>query len=193
TLDPYTDVRKYQLVDASTDPLGSGDPNLESITHNVLLTERYDDLKVQAILNEIHGKNSLGTLTEPPPALFAMNFQAVSVAEKFFAGGIVFDPTTNTAVPSAILQAAILHTDASVGKIVSALQDTGLWNETELVLTAKHGQNPRVGIGGLMSGSTLPDLLTGVGVGVAQATQDDVSLIWLTDQAQTKLAVKTLE
>src|SRR5262249_59933215 len=129
TLDPYTDVRKYQLVDASTDPLGSGDPNLESITHNVLLTERYDDLKVQAIPNEIHGKNSLGTLTEPPPALFAMNFQAVSVAEKYFAGGILFDPSTNTAIPSDILKAAILHTDARVGEMVAALQDAGLWAE----------------------------------------------------------------
>src|SRR5262245_29468700 len=45
-LNPYTDVSKYQLVDASTDPLGPSDPNLEAITHNLLLTERYDDLKV---------------------------------------------------------------------------------------------------------------------------------------------------
>jgi hypothetical protein len=60
-LNPFTDVSKYQLVDASTDPQGASDPNLELITNNVLLTERYDDLKVQAILNEIHGLNSLGT------------------------------------------------------------------------------------------------------------------------------------
>src|SRR5262249_41899765 len=56
--DPFTDVSKYTLVDASTDPLGAADPNLETITHNVLLTERYDDLKVQAILREINGQAS---------------------------------------------------------------------------------------------------------------------------------------
>lgn len=192
-MNPYTDVSKYQLVDASTDPLGPGDPNLESITHNVLLTERYDDLKVQAILNEIHGKNSLGNLTEPVPALFAMNFQAVSVAQKYFAGGVVFEPSLGQAIPSEILKAAVLHTDASVGKIVAALQAQGLWDETELILAAKHGQNPRVGVGGLMADSTLPNVLSSAGVGVAQATQDDVSLIWLQDQAQTSAAVTALK
>ena len=48
----------YTLVDPSTDPEGSDAPNLESTTNNVLLTEKYDDLKVQALLNEIAGKAS---------------------------------------------------------------------------------------------------------------------------------------
>jgi arylsulfatase A-like enzyme len=188
---PFTDVSKYQLVDASTDPLGAGDPNLELTTNNVLLTERYDDLKVQAILNEIHGLNSLGTTQAPIPALFYMNFQAVSVAQKFAGGGIVSEPFVEA--PSNILLAAMQHTDNSVGAIVSALKDAGLWNSTELVLTAKHGQNPRVGVGGLMAGSTLPNFLTNSGIGVAQATQDDVSLIWLSDQSQTQQAVADLQ
>jgi hypothetical protein len=190
---PYTDVSQYTLVDASTDPLGVSDPNLESTTHNVLLTERYDDLKVQAILNEIHGLNSLGTTAEPVPALFAMNFQAVSVAQKYFAGGVVQEPSLPEGVPSEILKAAIQHTDSSIGKITAALQATGLWNNTELVLTAKHGQNPRVGVGGLMSDSTLPNVLASANVSLAQATQDDVSLLWLTDQTQTNQAVAALQ
>src|SRR5262249_23759052 len=69
----------------------------------------------------------------------------------------------------------------------------GLWNQTELVLTAKHGQNPRVGVGGLMADSTVPDFLTNSGIGVAQATQDDVSLIWLSDQSQTPQALADLQ
>jgi phospholipase C len=190
-LNPFTDVSKYQLVDTSTDSQGASDPNLELITNNVLLIERYDDLKVQAILNEIHGLNSLGTAHAAVPALFYMNFQAVSVAQKYAGGGIVSGPSGE--IPSNILKAAMQHTDHSVGQIVAALQGAGLWNETELVLTAKHGQNPRVGLGGLMAGSTLPTVLTNGGIGVAQVTQDDVSLIWLSDQSQTQQAVTALQ
>ena len=53
---PFTDLSNYTLVDPSTDPQGPNDPNLiNDTTTNVLLTEKYDDLKVQAILNEIKG------------------------------------------------------------------------------------------------------------------------------------------
>ena len=183
---PFADVSIYRLVDASTDPLGANDPNLEPINRNVLLTERYDDLKVQAILNEINGKTALGTDAAPVPNLFAMNFQAVSVAQKFGMGGIVAQG------PSDILKAAIQHTDASIGRITAALKGAGLWDSTELVVTAKHGQNPRVGPAGLLDGKTLPTLLTNAGVDVAQTTQDDVTLFWLTTQSQTATAVSAL-
>ena len=196
---PFTDVSKYTLVDPSTDPLGPNDPNLiNDTTHNVLLTERYDDLKVQAILNEIAGKTSQGNDFAPVPNLFGMNFQAVSVAQKYAYGGIVSLPDGSTA-PSQILEAAIQHTDASIGKIVAALQNTGdgrgatLWNSTDLIVTAKHGQDPRVGVGGLMADSTLPRRAQKAGVPVAQATQDDVSLIYLQDPKQTDVAVAALQ
>ena len=42
----------------------------------------YDSLKVQAILNEINGKNHAGTVRRPVPNIFGMNFQAVSVGQK---------------------------------------------------------------------------------------------------------------
>jgi hypothetical protein len=183
--------------------MGAKDPNLiNDTTHNLLLTEKYDDLKVQAILNEIAGKASHASplITNPQvPALFGMNFQAVSVAEKYGLGGIVVLPDGSTA-PSAVLEAALQHTDASIGKIVAALHSTkdavhggSLWSTTDVVLTAKHGQAPRQGVGGIMKDSTLPDLLNNAGATVAQATQDDVSLIWLQDQTKTKLAVQTLQ
>jgi YVTN family beta-propeller protein len=200
---PFTDVSKYVLVDASTDPLGPNDPNLiNDTTHNLLLTEAYDDIKVQAILNEIAGQASHSSpgITDPQvPALFGMNFQAVSVAQKYAFGGIIVLPNGDTA-PSAVLEAAMQHTDASIGKIIAALQNTkdsvnggSLWNSTDLVLTAKHGQDPRQGAGGLMADSTLPNLLNNAGATVAQATQDDVSLIWLKDQSKTQTAVTALQ
>ena len=44
-----------------------------------------------------------------------------------------------------------------------------------------------------MDDSTLPDLLSKAGAPVAQATQDDVSLIWLQNQATTGKAVAALQ
>jgi hypothetical protein len=193
----FTDLSQYTLVDPSTDPMGPNDPNLiNDTTTNVLLTERYDDLKVQAILNEIQGKKShdfFSKVAPEIPAIFGMNFQAVSVAQKDAHGGINLLGNGQEGAPSALLEGAVQHTDASIGKIVAALKAHGLWGSTELFLTAKHGQDPRVGLGGLMKDSTLPDLLDAAGAPVAQATQDDVSLIWLKDQATTAKAVAALE
>ena len=210
--DPLTDVSQYVLVDPSTDPLNVDangnqivndpskftDPNLETITNNVLLTERYDDLKVQAILNEIQGKTSQGNDFAPVPNLFGMNFQAVSVAQKYAYGGIIA-LSGGASAPSLILEAAMKHTDASIGQIASALQNTSdgrggsLWDSTDLIVTAKHGQDPRVGAGNLMADSTLPNLLAQAGTPVAQATQDDISLLYLKDPNQTAAAAATLE
>ena len=53
-----------------------------------------------------------------------------------------------------------------------------------VVLTAKHGQDPRIGTAIQVSGNTIPDALTAAGVEVLQATQDDVSLLWLADPTQ---------
>ena len=193
----FTDLSNYTLVDASTDPQGANDPNLiNDTTKNVLLTEKYDDLKVAAILNEIKGLPS-HTFTNSDlskiPAIFGMNFQAVSVAEKDANGGIAQLPNGQEGAPSAILEGALQHTDQSIGKIVQALKDAGIYNSTELYVFAKHGQAPRVGHAGLMADSTLPDLLNNAGDTVAQATQDDVSLIWLKDQSKTADAVRQLQ
>jgi hypothetical protein len=188
------DVSRYRLVDASTDPV-LNDPNLEELTNNPLLTERYDDLKVQAIINEIHGQAShLATkiTNSKVPAIFGMNFQAVSVAEKYFAGGIV-QLQAGASSPSQVLEAAIQHTDSSIGQIAAELHMAGLWSSTEIFLTAKHGQAPRVGVGGLMADSTLPDLLSQAGTPEAFSVQDDVSLIYLQNQSQTLQATQVLE
>src|SRR5262249_55861126 len=85
---PFVDLSNYKLVYGPTDPDGPNDPHLADITKNVLLTEAYDDLKVNALLNQIHGLTSTGAPSGLVPALFGMNFQAVSVAQKFSKGGI---------------------------------------------------------------------------------------------------------
>src|SRR5208337_3380973 len=51
-------------------------------TVSVVCTAQNDALKVQAVLNEIHGLSSNGLKKVGIPAVFGMNFQAVSVGQK---------------------------------------------------------------------------------------------------------------
>jgi hypothetical protein len=101
-------------------------------------TEAYDDVKVQAIIHEIDGKHSDGSAgTGKAPAIFGMNFQAISVGEKLVAGG--YDAKL---APKPILQGAIAHTDASIGRMVAELKAQGLYGDTLIIVSAKHGQSP---------------------------------------------------
>jgi hypothetical protein len=101
-------------------------------------TEANDDIKVQAVINWIDGKHSEGSPgTGHAPAIFGMNFQAVSVGEKLVVGGYDVELT-----PRPILQHAIAHTDASIGRMVEELKDKGLLDDTLIIVSAKHGQSP---------------------------------------------------
>ena len=187
------EINAQVAIDPLTGKLidGSNNPNklaLATTTTSPVLTAAYDDLKVQAILNEIRGLNSRGIDSEPVPNLFGMNFQAVSVGQKVLTGGIAADGT-----PSAALETALKHTDESIGEIVDALKQSGLFDSTLIVLTAKHGQNPRVGAGTLVKDNVFTNVLEGAGIKVAQATQDDVALFWLDDQSQTAAATAQLD
>ena len=48
---------------------------------------------------------------------------------------------------SALLEAAMQHTDQSIGKIVDALHQASIWDTTQLYVLAKHGQDPARGPG----------------------------------------------
>jgi hypothetical protein len=101
-------------------------------------TEAYDDIKVNAILNWIDGKRAEGSPgTGKAPAIFGMNFQAVSVGQKLVAGGYDVELT-----PKPILQHAIAHTDASIGRMVRRLLARDLLEDTLIIVSAKHGQSP---------------------------------------------------
>jgi hypothetical protein len=98
----------------------------------------YDDVKVQAVINEIGGKTSDGLREAPIPAILGMNFQEVSVGQKLPVGGYADADGT----PSALLDSAIAHVDASLGRIVAALDSRGLLSSTLVIVSAKHGQSP---------------------------------------------------
>ena len=186
------------------DPAQTGD-----YTTSFVNIRCYDTVKVNAILNEINGKDHTGTRVTRVPAIFGMNFQAVSVGEKLIEGGTVKGGYLDAqGTPSAPLVQEIQFVDAAIGEMVSELKKNGLYESTVIVITAKHGQSPidphrfrgipgTSGTGGTSPATLIADLLpysespnnpTGIG-----PTEDDVSLLWLSDKTDTQKAVNTIE
>jgi hypothetical protein len=104
----------------------------------------YDTLKVNAILNEIEGKNHLGTRKTEVPTIFGMNFQAVSVGQKLVekSNGVKGGYVDAAGTPTEALLGEIKFVDASIGAFVNRLKDEGLYDSTLIIITAKHGQSP---------------------------------------------------
>lgn len=165
----------------------------------------YDTLKVNAILNEIDGKSHNGSLSAPVPNLFGMNFQAVSVGQKLVEKNVGAGGYTDAAgTTSPVLQSEIQFVDAAVGQMVKELAKRNLSNSTLIIVTAKHGQSPidphrfvanmKIGtspatlLAGYLPDSESPANPNGIG-----PTEDDISLLWLANPADTQTAVDTLE
>src|SRR4029077_3296055 len=73
------------VQDLFTPEINSDAPTLGSSndwTTNNALTRQYDSYKVQAVINEINGFDHSGTTRWGTPAIFGMNFQTVSTAQK---------------------------------------------------------------------------------------------------------------
>jgi hypothetical protein len=176
-------------------------------TDSFLNIQCYDTLKVNAILNEIHGKTHLGAAAKVP-VIYGMNFQAVSVGQKLIESGVKGGYLDGAGTPSAQLLSEIRYVDDSIGQMVNALKDSGTYDDTVIVLTAKHGQSPidpnlyqakpgHSGTNGTTPATLLASLLpfsespnnpTGIG-----ATEDDISLLWLANGNNTLSAVATIE
>jgi hypothetical protein len=156
------------------------------------LTQQYDGYKVQAVLNQIDGYDHSRSIKLGTPAIFGMNFQTVSTAEKLpasggQAGGYLADGVT----PGPVLSGALDYIDAQLGKMVAELGARGLAGSTTIIVSAKHGQSP-----------TVPSQLTRIDDGkiinalnaawksrghsgdlVAFSIDDDAMLLWLTDRS----------
>jgi hypothetical protein len=73
------------IEDLFTPEVNSNAPNVgdsNDWTTDNALTMQYDSYKVKAVINEINGFDHSGTTSVGTPALFGMNFQTVSTAEK---------------------------------------------------------------------------------------------------------------
>jgi hypothetical protein len=185
------------------------DPNsdLTAWTNSFQNIQCYDTLKVNAILNWIDGKTHLGGGRMKVPNIFGMNFQAVSVGQKLIESGVNGGYLDAAGTPSASLLSEFQFVDASIGAFVKELKKQGLYDSTLIVITAKHGQSPidpslyvRQTINGTSPATLISNQLhaamppsedpNGSGIG---STEDDVSLVWLTDPSYTAAAVALLE
>jgi hypothetical protein len=162
----------------------------------------YDAIKVYALLNQIAGKTHSGA-PAVVPAVFGMNFQSVYVGESVYEPGVGTGGYKNAAaLPTQHLLKEIEYVDTAIGEIVNALQDAGLYDNTLVIITAKHGESPidptryvadgagtpATLLGGLIPYSESPLNPTGIG-----ATEDDVSVLWLKKGVSVAAAVKLLE
>jgi hypothetical protein len=196
-----TDVSCAAIRDPGSD--------LTAWTNSFQNIQCYDTLKVDAILNEIDGKNHLGTKKTQVPTIFGMNFQAVSVGQKLVekSNGVTGGYLDAAGTPTQALLGEFMFVDASIGAFVSELKARGLYDTTLIVITAKHGQSPidpHLYVSQLINGTSPATLLSNAGYlpdsentnmppGGIGPTEDDVSLLWLKSAADTEPSVKILE
>ncbi len=158
------------------------------------LTRQYDSYKVQAVINEINGFDHSGRRVVGTPAIFGMNFQTISTAEKLPAsdglfGGYLADGVT----PGPLLASALDYINSRVGAMAEAIKDRHLDHETVIILSAKHGQSPqtpsaltRIPDGPIMDALNLAWATAHPAASlplVAFAIDDDGMLIWLNDRS----------
>ncbi|AMP07782.1 alkaline phosphatase family protein [Collimonas pratensis] len=190
------------VTDPST-PAGPGD----DWTKDNANTQKYDAFKVKAVVNWAKGFDHAGNNSLGAPAIFGMNFQAVSTAQKLNKSNYYTDPqnpstimtnglggyTLNGAVPGPVLQSALTFVDDQLKTMVGALD----LSKTVVILSAKHGQSPQnrtaltiINDGNMIdalncawennSASCKDPAQTHL---VAHAIDDDGILMWLTDRS----------
>lgn len=223
---------KHPAYDLVNGPSGKGvddlyTPEITNVngfdaTVSVICTVRNDQLKVQAILNQIKGLNHDGSKHIGIPALFGMNFQAVSVGEKLakdnsdgscpndFLTGQAGGYLDGAGTPSQVLAFGLRKTDEALASMIAALKAQGIYDQTLFIVTSKHGQSPINPVKTNKPGhfadlvAALPDAGTNpaaqaIAAAAACSTgpcglvqDDDVALIWLQDQSQTKAVAEYL-
>ncbi len=159
-------------------------------------TMQYDSYKVQAVINWIRGFEHSGRHFVGTPAIFGMNFQTVSTAQKLPASdGLTGGYRPGGKVPGPLLIRALNYVNTQVGRMVTAIRQRGLASSTAIVISAKHGQSPtdpnrlaRVPDSPIISAINAawatthpsnPNL-------VIFSTDDDGMLLWLSDRSQRR-------
>ncbi len=180
-------------------------PANTDLTAEFKATQAYDAYKLNAVLNQIDGLDSSGSASAKVPTVFGMNFQELSVAQKNDdngQGGYSYDSTTGATTPNADVASALADIDGEIGQLVSELKARDLFDSTLIIVTAKHGQSPQgtaylakissTGVPGAAPFTLAMSPGDALGALAAQATEDDVSLLWLADESKLGDALNTL-
>src|SRR5664279_1825714 len=196
---------KHAAYEILSGPSGTGiqdlfTPEINSVADNAgadwttdnALTQEYDSTKVAAVLNEIDGLDHSGTKHVGTPAIFGMNFQTVSTAEKLPTSDGLTGGYAANGKPGPLLSNALDYVDAQVGRLMTRITNDGLASSTTIILSAKHGQSPknpdalrRVDDGSILDGLNAAWTAAHHATAplVSFSVDDDVMLLWLSDRS----------
>jgi hypothetical protein len=157
-------------------------------------TMQYDSYKVQAVLNWIDGYNHQRTQHPGAPAIFGMNFQTVSTAEKLpTSDGLTGGDVPGTTTPGPLLQRALQYINDQIQSMDREIQAQGLADSTAIIISAKHGQSPqdpnqltRIDDGPIIAGVNAAWKAAHPGASqplVVAGTDDDAIMWWLADRS----------
>lgn len=185
---------KHLAYDFVHGPSGHGvddlfTPEIAAVGEKLAAFPGYDNLKVDALLRQIDGRDSSGNLAADVPRLFGMNFQQLSVAQK--SGDGYRDAY---ATPGNAIGAALDQIDGSLQRLLDALAARHLDASTLVVIAAKHGQSP-IAPGHLrrIDGKQVLEVVAKAAPdGLAKSTLDDVGLLWLKQPRATQAVTKAL-
>jgi hypothetical protein len=202
-----------EIDSQAVEPNGTPYPVDGAWTADNVATQQYDGYKVQAVINWINGYDHSGRGPKlGTPAIYGMNFQTVSTAEKLkhspgavigqdAHGNLIEGPplpggymTVNgQQVPGPLLQIALSYVNNALQRMADTIQADGEADSTAIILTAKHGQSPlnssqlqRIDDGPIISGvnSAWAALHPSNQTLVVQEADDDGLLWWLSDRSQ---------
>jgi hypothetical protein len=138
------DLFTPEIDSIALEPSGNPYPGEISWTGDNAATMQYDSYKVQAVLNEIDGYDHSRTTQVGVPAIFGMNFQTVSTAEKLLSSdGLNGGYLPGTTTPGPLLARALDFINAKLQAMDEALVAQGLGGSTAIIVSAKHGQSPQ--------------------------------------------------
>jgi hypothetical protein len=146
------DLFAPEINSSATDFAPPADPGPDWTKDNTN-TQKYDSFKVQAVINWINGHDHAGLGNPGVPAIYGMNFQSVSTAQKLNKSSYFVDPSNGNSLvtdglggysangvsPDVVLQSALTFVDNKLGAMIKALDP----RDTVLILSAKHGQSPQ--------------------------------------------------
>jgi hypothetical protein len=138
------DLFTPEIDSNALEPGGKPYPGGIGWTEDNAATMQYDSYKVHAVLNEIDGYDHSRSTQVGVPAIFGMNFQTVSTAEKLLSsdglnGGYLPGSTT----PGPLLARALDFINAKLQAMNEEIAAQGLADSTAIIVSAKHGQSPQ--------------------------------------------------
>jgi arylsulfatase A-like enzyme len=178
---------KHPTYEIYNGPSGAGVDDLyltESSAFNsdfdVPTIEVNDGMKVEAMLNWIDGFDHDRTARIGVPSIMGMNFQTPNVAQKNFG----YADASGTPTPG--LAAAYDFVDGQLARVLSEMDAQGITDSTLFILAAKHGNSPvDPALKRTTDDGPYQTLIDGVAPGLlANLTDDDEAIIWLTDHSR---------